>query len=210
MTPNNTKLLRTVTIGLLLIGSGGGLFYAYRQSTYTAAVDIEATPLSSSVSIDGHHANQGVTKLKPGTLTITVSLSGFNKFTKRVAVVKGDNKYVGAILKSNNADTANWYETHPADQTMAEKIASKQFDATSQKQVAAEPFLKEIPYIAAGFEFKVDYGVPAPGSNKPIIIIQADTQTARADALTWIRSRGYDPATLNIVYTTSDSTNNGD
>jgi len=194
------KLLLIIIVVIAAIG--GLIFYAVQQSTYTAMVNIEATPLSSSVTIDGHHANQGITKISPGTIVVTVSLPGFSNFTTKVKIAAGETKYIGVVLQSNTSDTSNWFEQHPEDQAIAEKIASKQFDATSQKQIKAEPFLKELPFTAAGFEFKIDYGTPPANSDKSTIFIQSDTQTGRDDALVWIRSRGYDPSKMNIVYTT--------
>lgn len=199
MTTRNKLLL---IIGMVVFVIGGLIFYVVQQSTYTATVNIEATPLSSSVTIDGHHVSQGVNKVRPGIIVVTVSLTGFGDFSTKVKIAANETKYVGAILQSNTSDTANWYEQHPEDQTMAERIASKQFDATSQKQIKAEPFLKELPFTAAGFEFKIDYGAPPANSDKSTIYIQSDTQTGRDDALIWIRSHGYDPTKMNIVYTT--------
>lgn len=202
MTSRNKIIL---IIGLLVVAFGALVIYALQQLTYTAAVKIEAAPLTSNISINGQAAKQGITKLRPGDVTIKVTMPGFDDYTTKINVADKETKYVGVLLKSNDPSTADWYDKHPEDQSMAEGIASKLHDASSQKQIEAEPFLKELPFTAAGFEFKIDYGAPPANSNKPTIYIQADTQAARDDALTWITYRGYDPSKMNIVYSTMNN-----
>lgn len=199
MLSKNKIILISVIFFTLIIGIS--VFFIIRQNEYSATLNIEATPLSSKITIDNNNTQQGITKIKPGNVTIEISLNGFITYTKTVTVNSGETKYIGAILESNSSETSNWYSNHPEDQKMSEKISSKQFDIKSEEQLNLEPFLKEIPYIGAGFEFKIDYGPSATDPNKITIFIQAATQTARDDALTWIKSRGYDPAKLDIVYT---------
>jgi hypothetical protein len=176
------------------------IFYIVQQSTLTASVDIEASPLSSVITINDKNTGQGITKLKPGDIVINISLKGFIPYKTSLHLSKGDNKYIGVVLKSDSADTADWYQNHPADESMAEKVSGKQFDSISEQQVKAEPFISMLPFISAGFEFRIDYGAATDSSSKPVIYIQTATQQGRDDALTWIKSSGFDPTTMNIVY----------
>jgi hypothetical protein len=195
-----------VVVIVLLVGAGLGMYYIVKQRSYTASVEIDAAPLSSTITIDGHHGHQGTTHIKPGIVTVTVARKGFKTSSTRLTISAHGSEYIGVILEPNSSDTAGWFDSHPDDQKMVEKISSRKFDINSKKQVEAEPFIKLLPYTGAGFEFQIDYGKPAPGTSKPVIIIQADTQEAKDDALLWIQGQGYDPSTMNITYTTSGYT----
>ncbi len=56
---------------------------------------------------------------------------------------------------------------------------------------------------ALGLYFRIDYGksLVSPDSNDSVaLLIKAPDPQARQEALTWIRSQGYDPSDLEIIF----------
>lgn len=169
---------------------------------HTATLNLEATPLSSKIVLNGHKAHQGILRLAPGNYNVVVTRSGFADGKSDVVVAEGETKYVGIILKSNDASTKNWYAAHPDDQKAFESITNKHYSADAKQQLKLEPFIKNLPFISAGNEFRIDYGNPAgsKASDKPTIYVSENYEEAKQDALLWIRSHGGDPSKMKLSY----------
>lgn len=184
-----------------LVGLAALAFYLVHASALSSALTIQVAPSDSVVVLDGKSIRQGTLHLKPGSHTVKVSRSGFAGDSRTVITSKHNTKYLGIALLSNSANTADWYLTHQADRKLAEGISSNNFDASSKQQVTDMPFILKLPFLGPGLEFKINYGAPVAGSNgKPVIYIQADSDAAKQDALTWITHQGFDPSKMYIVY----------
>lgn len=60
--------------------------------------------------------------------------------------------------------------------------------------------VKKLPYIGAGFEYRLDYGPPLSSDPaQPILYIQAKTAQGQKDALDWIHYGGYDISKFRVV-----------
>lgn len=177
------------------------------QRGLSASITIEVVPSGSRIKLDSKSGKEGVNRVKPGQHKVLVSRPGFASAEQDVELKKGENRYVGIGLNPNTNQTANWYSTHPNDRSKYESISSKNFDSLS-KQISQEvPLIKKLPWIGAGFEYRIDYGVPpegASGEHQVAIYITAPNQKAQQDALTWIEHQGYDPSKLEIVYKISN------
>lgn len=172
------------------------------NARYSAAMRIEISPASSTVTLDGKLISSGSVKVTPGNHTVDFSMAGFTKKTDKVLLIKGESRYVGEALVSNSAETANWYITHPLDGKLLEGISSKNFDQNSSQLLRKQPFLKLLPFTAAGSEFKVDYGPSKlhPDSIEQAIYITANSAAASSDALLWIKNQHYDPSTMELIF----------
>lgn len=194
-----TFLIVGVIVFLLLVGLI--IRYSFTSVHQTAILNIEVAPAGAKVQISGKGARAGKRRVVPGQYTVGVALNGFIAENRQVTATAKKETYVGVSLVPNTSATNSWYATHPADAKKAEAISSHNFDAASA-ELTDNPLIKKLPYIGAGFEFRIDYGVPRdrnkPG--QPIIYIQAASAVARADSLKWIRSFGYDPANMDIVF----------
>ncbi len=181
------------------------LFFGVRSTIAnrgkTAILNIEVVPNGSSITINGKGTRAGKVPVKPGDYNVIVSHFGFITEKRQVGTTAKKTSYVGVSLVPNSSATNDWYRSHPADAKKAEAISSHNFDAASA-ELANNPLVRRLPYIGAGFEFRVDYGAARnpdkPG--QPIIYIQAGSVSARSDSLRWIRSYGYDPAMMDIVF----------
>lgn len=198
---NRRKSLVIVPL-IVLVVLFAVLFKTEVYNSPLATLTIDVVPSISQITIDSQSVHAGVHKVAPGTHKIVVSLTGFTTITQTETIRVGDNKYVGLALTSNSAETANWYQAHPSDAQKLAIITGKNFDAITQQAASNVPLIKKLPYIGAGFEFRIDYGNPPLGGNPadPAIYIQAATPQGQQDALTWIKNQGYDISKLQIVY----------
>lgn len=176
----------------------------------SAKLHIQVAPSVATITVNGKKQGSGVIAVPPGTYKVTASMQGFASQTQTYKVDKGGEQYYGFALISNDPSTASWYTNHPGDQTLLAAITGQRYQQQGNQSIQQVPLIQYLPYIGVGFEFRVDYGEPLPGTNVPGIYITAQTQQGYNDALTWIRNKGYDPATLHIKWTQGDpeSTNN--
>src|SRR5437016_4413137 len=107
---------------LIFLGLALGGWYTLREHSFSAAISVQATPLSSVITLNGRSARQGVNKVRPGTYKILVIHEGFSDYASVINVARGNNKYVGAILEPSSSATSTWYSTHPTDQKIVESI----------------------------------------------------------------------------------------
>ncbi len=198
----NRRTFISVFLAVLAVLVVGGLAVV-RLGTLSAKLTIEIAPINGSkLMVNGQGRRAGSIRVRPGQIRVSVTRTGFGGFNQTITVAKGDKKYVGIILQPNTPATANWYADHPADNSKAQSISSKSFDNDSQQTLAKAPLIKELPFLAAGSEFRIDYGVNPDDTsgNSPVIYITAPNATARADALTWIKYQGYNSSDYKIIY----------
>jgi len=187
-----------VLLAVVIVGAIGIIIYMRQHDRqFTAKLNIQVTPKSALVTVNGKKSHDGIVAVKPGSYTVVASKTGFTNSGKTIPVAAGQTQYIGLALTSNSSDTANWY----SDQQLLEVITGKQFTENSQQSVQQVPLIQKLPYIGVAFEFRVDYGAPLPNTSVPGIYITAPTEQGHQDALTWIKNQGYDPSTLHIQYT---------
>jgi hypothetical protein len=154
--------------------------------------------------LDGNkRVHPGNFYLPAGTHKIEATMEGFASKTVSFSVQPTHLAKVNIILIPNSSVGTTWLTNHPEEASLREGIGDQLYDQQSQQATAQTPLIKELPYIGAGFEFRVDYGTSQTDSTKPTIIITGATPAAQQDALTWIKGQGYDTSTLNIQYVTA-------
>lgn len=189
---------------LLMIGVGFFVTGSLAPHSPTSKLQLEAVPGGSKIIVNGKSLGEGTKTVGSGEIKIDVSKEGFASFSQSFFLNPDELKYFGVVLKSNSPSTATWYGTHPKDQKKSEGISSSNFDATSEKNSNSNTVLKLLPYIGAGGEFSVDYGV-GPDTNGdlrlPTVYIEATTAQGRRDALLWMKNKGYDISSNQIIFT---------
>lgn len=195
----NRRVLIILVVAILM-AAGLIVYVKLHDRQYSAKLNIQVAPSSAQVTINGKKSHAGMIAVKPGNYDVIALKNGFTTTGKAVKVAKGQTQYIGLALASNSDSTANWYSDHPDDQKLLEIITGQQFKQQSEQSVQQVPLIKSLPYIGVGFEFRVDYGAPLPGTDVPGIYITAATQQGYQDALTWIKNQGVDPSTLHIQW----------
>lgn len=194
-----TKLIAPVlmcVIGFSVVVSLG------QHTKHDTFLQLEVAPKGAHITLDGKGVKGGKHTTIPGVHTITFSRSGFATQTEKIALTNGQTIYKGVVLLSNTAKTQNWYNKRPADQKIAEGISSHTSDYKSDTATASNGLLQYLPAIGGGFEYQIDYGVSLDSKHpdETGIYITAATPQARQDAMTWIRTSGYNPANMDIQF----------
>lgn len=193
--------------GLLVIGLlailAGSLIILLVPSKPTPNLTLSVSPMVSTILVDGKtKAGIGNIYLTPGAHKISASMKGFIDQSTTVTVV--NNKLaVATLILVPTTDGMNWLAGHPSEALYRQNLAGKFVTEQTQNAITAAPLIKELPYIGAGLEFRIDYGSPTVGSNSPVIIITAPDVPSQQDAIAWMKARGYDSANYTIQYVTA-------
>jgi hypothetical protein len=175
---------------------------AGRTSTKTF-LQVQAAPSGAAIAIDGHSVSLGKDEVDAGTHTVTATRKGFATQTQSVPVKAGQTVYVGVILQPNASSTKNWYKNHASDQQLSQTIADQEANYHMTADPITNPFLRQLPISygdGLGGLVTIDQGIPLPGTSQPAIYVTADMPTTRQQVLEYMRSRGYDPATMDIIF----------
>ncbi len=178
---------------------------SWHLTKLSATLNITAVPLESKITVNGQKAKQGLNKTEPGKKTITVVMLGFKPVSQTVTISVKEQRDVNIVLTSNSTQTANWYLTHPKDETAAEGISSRANDELAMQSIQQTPLIQLLPFVSGGLEFRVDYGnLPNVNQGLPLIYITAPTRKAQQDGLDWIKSLGYDLKDYKIKTVTGE------
>lgn len=172
-----------------------------RNKPLTAAINAEATPSDATITLNSKSAHQGKNKVKPGSYKIVFTRNGFTAVSREISVQKDETRYVGAALVPSSSEFVNWYVEHPEDAKIAEAISSREFDQIGKNQTEDTPLIKSLPFVQPSF--RIDYGISQKVTNDPskfAIYIAYITDADREAALKWIRDKGVDPSTLEIIF----------
>lgn len=185
-------LVSTAAIGIYtLMGRGwGGSF-----------ITIEVAPTGADLKLDGRGTRAGKHQVRSGTHKISASKIGFAIQTKYVEVRDGESRYLGIVLIPNTKETEEWYKRNESDGRLAEQINGGISDQVSSDINAKYPLIKELPFM--DLEFRIDYGVSKQHKDDPTAIafyIRHYTELAKKEALNWMKSKGYNPEKLEIIY----------
>ena len=202
---SNNPRLKFIILAIIIFVVGIASYatmHIVRSNTYSAHVSLSVAPLSSIVTVNGNVVKGTLLAVKPGKVTVVVSKSGFATQSQTVTTSKGKTSDITVALISNSPSTANWYLNHPADQQELEVITGKNYNAAVQQSIQRLPLVASLPFI--DLYYRVDYGQSVAHPNDPnavAIYITYYSQDGKQQALDWLKFKGYDPATLEIIYT---------
>lgn len=170
-------------------------------SALSAKVLVQAAPEKSTITLDGKKIRPGQHSIRPGTHTLVISKAGFASFSTTFKVAKDEKRFVGTALTPNSPETANWYQTHPADAKIAEGISSKNSDQSSQDAQAKLPIIKSLPFVDQ--LYRIDYGRSQAQPNNPdsvALYIKYYSDAGKQQALQYLEHKGVNPTKTEIIY----------
>ncbi|HEX7963778.1 MAG TPA: hypothetical protein VF466_04280 [Candidatus Saccharimonadales bacterium] len=166
-------------------------------------VNVQAAPSKITLKVDGKKVSTN------GTLYVIAGThrweASFNGFTSKSGNFSAEGKSVDLLvyLEPSGAAGTKYLNDNPKEKYSIEGIVGQAVTQDADRKAAAQPFVKQLPSTGPGFEYQIDAGATpkdAKYPDQPGIYISADTDTAKADALAWIRDAGGNPDTMNIVY----------
>ncbi|MGC4937080.1 PEGA domain-containing protein [Kribbella sp. DT2] len=195
-------LLSGVVVVILVVLIGG--YLAFRGGA-ESKLTVKSIPNDLTLTIDGQPiAANGEVKIKAGQHTLKGERDGFETYTQTVTAKGGDPLSVKMYLYANGPAGRSWVQNNPDQALEAEAEAGRKYDEIQRRLAAKYPVMRELPYVGPGF--KATYGSSRSDPNNPEAIslkIRTYAPEGRTKALEWIEGHGYDPATLDIVWTTS-------
>ncbi len=190
---------------LAVVGIAVGAYLLYRH-TYSATINLYFAPQSADVKIGSGSGKFGDNFVKPGTYKVVISKKGFATYTEEVTVKAGDIVGVDAALTSTSSETANWYQDHPDDYTIAQTIGDRKADNEHEKFVAGFPIVKVLPIVGLYNSYRVDYGPSPTVDGQFALFIRYQSEAAKQEALKAIKSKGYDADSYEVIYQSSAPT----
>lgn len=197
MRTNNTPKIFIIILGVVAL-----LIVGIMSLHKSGNVQIYLAPSVAKLTLDGKQAKPGLTKVSPGKHTLNATMDGFKPGSKDFTVASSGTTKVYLVLRPSSSVGEQWYKDHPSDDALYQSVGQSEAIQSSQNQVATVPLVNDLPYIER--YFRVDYGKSKQRPDDPnavAIYVTTYGQPGVQQALDWIRSKGYDPNALEIIYT---------
>lgn len=184
---------------IVLIGS----IALSRRGGPETKLSVQSIPNDLTLTLDGHEipAN-GEIKVKSGKHTIEGTRRGFQSYSEDITVT-GDTSTYKMYLYANSPEGREWGTQHPEQELEAEAAAGRRFDEMQDRLLAKYPVIAYLPYVGDGFEATRAPSKTDPKNPEAIsLAIEVFGPQGRTKAMQWIQGYGWDPATLDIIWTT--------
>ncbi len=202
MLEENRGLLKfgAVVLAVIVVLVGGILLLGGGSDT---KLTVQSIPNDLTLRLDGHEipAN-GQIKVKSGTHTLEGSRRGFQSYTQTVQVTGKASSYK-MYLYANSAEGREWAVKNPQQELELERAAGANYEEMNVRLRAKYPVLAYLPYVGDGFEATQAPSKTDPKNPQAIsLAIEVYGPQGKTKALQWIQGYGWDPATLDIIWTT--------
>ncbi|TDW17888.1 S-layer protein [Kribbella kalugense] len=195
-------LIGAVALAVIVVLIGGILLLRGAGGDQTKLV-VQSIPGDLTLTLDGHEipAN-GEVNVKPGEHTLAGSRRGFQSYSTTITAA-GDAVSYNMYLYANSAEGRQWAKTNPEQELQLEQEAGKRFDEMNDRLRAKYPVISQLPYIGDGFEATQAASKTDPKNPEAIsVAVEVYAATGKEKALQWIQSNGWDPDTLDLIWTT--------
>ncbi|WP_371405865.1 S-layer protein [Kribbella sp. NBC_00662] len=189
-----------VALAVVVVLVGGILLFRGGSRT---SLTVESIPNDLTLKLDGHEipAN-GEIKVKAGRHTLDGERRGFQSYSMTFTA-EGDRQAVKMYLYANSAEGREWAKNNPEQELKLEAEAGRQYDATQARLRQKYPILSQLPYVGDGFEATYTKSKTDPTNPEAIsVVIEVYGPQGREKADQWIQGYGWDPATLDLIWTT--------
>lgn len=202
MLEENRGLLRfagvVLVIALVIVGS----VMLFRGGS-TTKLTVMSIPSDLTLRLDGHEipAN-GEVKVKAGKHTLEGSRRGFQSYSQTIDI-SGKALNYKMYLYANGPEGREWAQQNPQQELELEREAGRHFDEMNARLRAKYPVMAYLPYVGDGFQATQAPSKSDPNNPEAIsLAIEVYGPQGKTKALQWIHGYGWDPATLDIIWTT--------
>lgn len=190
---------------LVLLVSLGFLIYG---RIFSATLSIMVAPSIASVRVgDATFSVSGEYKMMPGEYNVEISAEGFETKTGKITLKADETSDVHLYLVSNDASTADWYETHAGDGLIVGGIQSAEMTSRVNKLLEKEPVLSKLPltveYYSDDFSEYTKYTISyaLDDSKRGFYLIVKDyTGAGETSAISKLTEIGMDTAGVELKY----------
>jgi hypothetical protein len=193
-------IIGAVALAVIVVLIGGILMLGGGSET---KLTVQSIPNDLTLTLDGHEipAN-GEVKIRPGEHTLVGSRQGFQSYTANITAGSDPLSY-NMYLYANGPAGREWAKKNPQQEYELEAQAGLHFDEMQARLVARYPIISQLPYIGDGFRATRTASKTDPKNPEAIsIVIEVFFSGGKEKALQWIHSNGWDPGTLDMIWTT--------
>jgi len=165
-----------------------------------AKINIHVMPDDSHISIDGNSSKRGTVYTTPGEHTFSAARDGFATDNEYVSVSKKTTTDVYLAPTPNSTAGQQWVNDHADQEKIRQQYAHINIDGVQRSLSNKYPIVKELPLDTV--YYSISYGPSKKYPNDPskIAVYITATQDNRAQALHWMKYKGFDPANYEIIY----------
>jgi hypothetical protein len=191
-----------VVLVVIVVLIGGFLIWRHDPK---AELTVKSIPNDLTLTLDGAPiAANGKVDVRPGTHTLTGERNGFQSYTQTLTVRGKDPLSVKVYLYANGPVGRAWGKNNPEQELETEAEAGRKYDEIQARLEAKYPVLAQLPYIGPDFKATYQQSKSDPTNPEAISVkILVYGPSGKQEALTWITGNGWDPASLDLIYTTS-------
>ncbi len=201
---------KTQRIGLIVLVIVGLLGFASWQVWLRLShgtLQLTTSPTDAIVTIDNtQKTNAGSISLVAGKHTIEVSRDSFKSVRFDMTITTNKTVARDVFLDFTDAASATAWATQNPDQARErEAQAGKSITNNGDKLMANDPILARLPYISSSY--RIDYGTSVKYPDDPNAIalyIYTAAADAKAKAIAWMESQGFNPNDYEIIYSGYD------
>lgn len=168
---------------------------------YSSTINLKFAPKSATATIGSSGARFGDNKVRPGTYTVTIAKKGFATYTEKVTVKDGQTVAIAAALVSNDPSTADWYQTHTEDYSIAQSIGDDAADQAHADMKREFPIAQALPIVGLYSTYRVDYGKSQTRTGKYAVYISYQTEADKQKAIQAVKDAGYNLSDYEVIYT---------
>lgn len=190
-----------VVLAVILVLIGGFVIWRHDPK---AELTVTSIPNDLTLTLDGQQiANNGKLDVRPGTHTLTGTRDGFQSYSQTFDVRGKDPISAKVYLYANGPVGVAWGKNNPEQVREAEAEAGRRYDEIQRRLELKYPILAQLPYIGPGFKATYEGSKSDPKNPEAISVrILLFLPDGKEKALQWITASGWDPASLDIIYTT--------
>jgi hypothetical protein len=202
---NQKSLVKLLVIAAFVLLAGWAVYVVAINIMHSrmGRLTVNLAPSESTLTIDNKKVKSSKPfYIKPGSHHWKATFENFGSKDGDFSIAKGEEKTLDIYLEPANDAGRNYLVSHPLEASRIEGLVGKKIESNYGVAQDETPLINQLPYIEAGFEFRIDYGTETVnGHPKVTIYVESISDEAKQHALDWIRQQGTDPGTLNIVYT---------
>jgi hypothetical protein len=182
-----------VLVGSILLFRGGS----------ETSLTVESIPNDLTLTMDGHEVPaNGEIKVKQGQHRIEGKRNGFQPYAMTFTA-EGDRQSLKMYLYANSAQGREWAKNNPEQELKLEAEAGQRFDEIQARLRQKYPIMSQLPYVGDGFEATYTKSKSDPTNPEAIsVVIEVYGPQGKEKANQWIQGYGWDPATLDLIWTT--------
>ena len=194
-----SKILIALSVVLFTI-IAVSVWYYIQDTGKTATINVKYAPLSANISIDGRSGSDS-NRVTPGSHEVIVSRDGFASYEETVEVADGEIETIYAVLESNSAETAGWYDEHEADAEAAQSAKDARYVKAAEEASKEFKISAILPYTGPKYSYQINYGVSETREDAQAVFITYYTDTGKEAAKQYIIDNGFSLDDYEIVYT---------